>query len=108
MGLWLIFDWVLMAFLAGSGIHKLLGKEKEAVKKLGFDYKWVYLIGSLQLISLYFVYMKIFLPVVVMVGAPLLLVAVRTTQKEDYAATTALVVIASMVMARWLIFTDII
>ncbi|MEX0299311.1 MAG: hypothetical protein AB3N28_09595 [Kordiimonas sp.] len=108
MDLGLIFDWVLIAFLAGSGIYKVLGKEKVPAAKLDIAYHWIFIVGTLQLVAIYFVYMKVYLPVLVLVGTPYVFVAFKTAARKDHTATIALVVMTAIIAARWLIVDDIV
>lgn len=103
-----IFDWVLMAFLAGSGAYKVLGREKVPAAKLGIEYHWISIIGALQLGAIYFAYNKAFLPVLVLVGGPYLLVSLRTFARKDQAATIALVMMTVIIAARWFVVDGVI
>ena len=63
MDIGLIFDWILMLFLFGSTVHKLLGKERKAVEALGLHHSIGYVIGALQFVAIYFVFIGHYLPV---------------------------------------------
>lgn len=85
-----------------------MGKEREAAQKLGFDHKWVYVIGALQVAAIYLVYIQYFLPALLLVGGPFLTVAARAAVKKDYGATAVLIVITAMIAVRWLLFEGLV
>jgi hypothetical protein len=97
-----IFDWVLMVFLAGSGLAKVSGMERKASAGLGVDYGWIILVGLLQLAAIYFVYVGQFVPVLVLVVIPYLFFVVRCVFRKEYFFTAVLLGISALIAVRWL------
>ncbi len=97
-----IFDWVLMFFLAGSGLAKVTGFERKASADMGVAYKWIVLIGALQLVAIYFVYVSQFLPVLGLVGLPYIFFAVRCVTRKEYVNFAVLIGITALILIRWI------
>ncbi len=100
MDIGLIFDWILMLFLFGSAVHKLLGKERKAVEALGVHHSIGYLIGALQLIAIYFIYIGQYLPVFALVCLPYLIVAGLSLRIKEYTHVVALLIISAIIFLR--------
>lgn len=108
MEIGIIFDWVLGIFLAGSGLAKVLGMEKAGAEKMGVHYNWIIVIGVTQLFAIYFIYAKLFLVVLVVVGGPYMYFGVRSIFRKEPMIVAILFAITAMIAARWLFYTGMI
>ncbi|MFY0680732.1 MAG: hypothetical protein JXR13_09185 [Thalassovita sp.] len=96
-----IFDWVLIAFLCGSGLHKILGKERQAVEALHLNHRWGFAIGGLQIISIPFVFMQVYLPPMIMICVPFVIVAVLSAKYTKVLHSVVVLSISALIVARW-------
>ncbi len=105
MDLWIVFDWVLMAFFAFSGFIKVTGKERKQAAQIGVtNYNLIIILGALQFVSIYLIYIQSFLLVLIVNGVPYLMVAVLAFKRKEYTATAVLIGLTAFMATRWLTF----
>ena len=99
-----IVDWIIILFSFGSGISKIIGIkiERQGADKLGINYKFIKVMGALQLLSIPFVYLNYYMGGVVLLGLPYACIALISFKHKDHVLSIFSFIIFGITVLRWL------
>lgn len=100
-----ILDLLMIFFAIGSGISKILGiqAERQVVDKFGFNYKYIIVLGALQLVAALFIYFQNYFLGFILLGVPYLIFVYFGLKDKDYVLGIFSGVIVGVTLLRWLL-----
>jgi len=101
-----IVSWLLIIFAITSSISKLIRfpAEINTAKQFGLNYKYINVLGVLQLLSALFIYFQNYFAGFLLLGVPYLLFVYLGLKQKNYVLSFFSLVIFLITLVMWLTF----